>query len=145
MADEIKSNLEPIEDKDLDLKRKFAGESGEAETLEKPSTPEAIPERKEGAVEKEEAYSNILAKVKTQTPPADDAQVAGDAQIAHAQKDPETKINTLVNLAMQKGVVHAVKVAKHLEDNYALDEFHDRLLADELHDALVKNGLIKEI
>ena len=46
---------------------------------------------------------------------------------------------------MQKGVVHAVKVARHLEDNYALDEFHDRMLADELHEALIKKGLIEEV
>ena len=153
MADEKKSNLEPIEDADLDLKRKFTGGGGEPQTFEKPSAAEtipetdreAVPERKEGAAEKDAAYSNILAKVKTQAPPVDEVQVKQDAQIAHAEKDPETKIATLVNLAMHKGVVHAVKVAKHLEDNYALDEFHDRLLAEELHDALVKKGLIEEI
>jgi len=36
-------------------------------------------------------------------------------------------------------------VARHLQDNYALDEFHDRLLAQEFHDALIKKGLIEEI
>ena len=44
-----------------------------------------------------------------------------------------------------QGVIHAVKVARHLDDNYAMDEFHDRLMAEELHDALVKKGLIKEL
>jgi hypothetical protein len=32
-----------------------------------------------------------------------------------------------------------------MEDNYVLDTFHDRLLADELHDAFVKKGIIKEL
>jgi hypothetical protein len=41
--------------------------------------------------------------------------------------------------------LHAVKVARHLEDDYVLDTFHDKLLADELHDALLKKGLIEEI
>lgn len=149
MPDEKKSNLEPIEESDLDLKRKFSGESGEAGTFEKSSAPEAVPEtaseRKEGAAEKDAAYSNILAKVKTQATLTDDTQIKKDAEETYAQDDLETKINTLVNLAEQKGVVHAVKVAKHMEDNFTLDEFHDRLLADELHDALVKKGLIKEI
>jgi hypothetical protein len=48
-------------------------------------------------------------------------------------------------LAEAKGVVHAVKVAQHLEDNYLLDELHDRLLATDLHDALVKKGMITEV
>ena len=32
-----------------------------------------------------------------------------------------------------------------MEDNYTLDEFHDRLLGEELHKALVDKGIIKEI
>lgn len=145
MVDEIKSNLEPIEEKDLDLKKKFLAGSGEIKEVEKKANPEVFVERKEGAAEKEAAYSNILSKVKTQVPPSDAASVAGDAEKANAETDSEAKINHLVNLALQKGVAHAVKVARHLEDNYTLDEFHDRMLADELHDALLKKGLIEEL
>jgi hypothetical protein len=32
-----------------------------------------------------------------------------------------------------------------MQDNYVLDTFHDRMLADDLHDALVKKGMIKEL
>ena len=143
-------NLEPIEDKDLDLKNKFAGsmekapEEKNAPSVENAPAPENAPERKEGVAEKEEAYSKILSKVKVAKPPSDDS-VSTDAQDANSAQSAEAKVEKLVNLAMQKGVVHAVKVARHLEDNYVLDEFHDRLLADELHDALLKKGLIKEI
>jgi hypothetical protein len=49
-----------------------------------------------------------------------------------------------VDIALEKGVIHAVNVAKHLEDNYVLDMFHDKLLSDELHEALMKKGLIEE-
>lgn len=146
------SNLEPIEDADLDLKNKFAGGAESISIGEKTIetakenilSPEIKSERKEGAAEKEAAYSKILSKVKTHTAPSDDA-ISTDAQDASAEEGAEAKIDKLVKLALNKGVVHAVKVARHLDDNYALDEFHDRLLADEFHDALVKKGLIKEL
>jgi hypothetical protein len=149
------SNLEPIDDADLDLKDKFTGGAEkEAPVLggienKKESAPvilDKTPEiRQEGAVEKENAYAKILSKVKTQAVPADDAAVATDAHAVGSADSEEAKIETLIKLATTKGVVHAVKVARHWEDNYALDEFHDRLLVDSLHDALLKQGLIKEL
>ena len=74
-----------------------------------------------------------------------DTDVATDAATTNSGIDAESKITNLVQLAETKGIPHAVKVARHMEDNYTLDEFHDRLLGEELHDALVKNGMIKEI
>ena len=147
------SNLEPIEDSDLDLKKKFAEGGAPPPKMEAPQIerkmpnlafPEAVPERKEGAAEKDATYSKILAKVKTPIAPVH-TSVAEDAQAASTATGVEGKIEKLIQLAQQKGVIHAVKVARHLDDNYALDEFHDRLLAEELHDALVKKGLIREI
>lgn len=147
------SNLEPIEDKDLDLKNKFiedAEKTNKADgAVEKESAPfilEKSPEAgKEGAVEKEQAYTKILSKVQATAQPADDGQIMADARELSEAEGEEAKIETLVKMAITKGVPHAVKAARHLEDNYALDEFHDRLLADELHDALLKKGLIKEV
>jgi len=142
------SNLEPIEEKDLNLKDKFFEKpedvSSRDKSIEDPALPESVAERKEGEMEKDDSYSKILSKVKT-TQLADDQTVPIDAQSASVEETAERKVENLVQLAMQKGVVHAVKVAKHLQDNYALDEFHDRLLADELHDSLIKNGLIENI
>ena len=148
MADEKKSILEPIDEKDLELKRKFTGELLEKKDIIKVNTTEASKEKSEqieGAVEKDQAYSKILGKVKGQSQPADESSIQEDARIANEGIDIESKINNLVNLATQKGVFHAVKVAQHLEDNYVLDELHDRLLADELHDELVKKGLINAL
>lgn len=153
MADDLKSNLEPVEDADLNLKNKFLGNAEKIAAGAKKETGKKVeslmfgekaPERKEGAAEKEAAYSRILSKVKTPTASADDS-IAGDAKSTSAERSAEAKIERLVQLATQKGVIHAVKVARHLDDNYALDEFHDRLMAEELHDALVKKGLIKEL
>lgn len=146
------SNLEPIEEKDLDLKHKFIeevpGPNGEEKQGAVESNKEFVLEqkeaRKEGAVEKEDSYSKIISKVQT-AHPSDDQAIPNDAKSISAEQDAEIKIEKLIQLATHKGVVHAVKVAKHMEDNYTLDEFHDRLLADELHDALVKKGLIREL
>lgn len=149
MVDEIKSNLEPIEDGDLNLKEKFTGAGGTESLPEEKK--EAIfpvekqPERKEGAVEKEDTYSKILSKIPPQSQKAQIGDVAEDAEGANTGIDAENKVDNLVKIAQAKGIPYAVKVARHMEDNYALDEFHDRLLSEELHSALVKGGLIKEI
>ena len=157
MPDATKPNLEPIEEDDLNLKEKFlgetkpekaaspkeAGKSG-VEVIPVPEKSLERPERKEGAAEKDETYAKIISQVTAVTPVQDD-QVVSDAHSASKEQDAESRINNLVSLAETKGVAHAVKVARHLEDNYVLDEFHDKLLASELHDELIKKGLIKEI
>ncbi len=152
MVDEIKSNLEPIEESDLNLENKFVKGGAGTEKAEGVDMPENIPEtapapevpeRKEGAMEKDSAYAKILAKIKSTATAARD-DVASDAKTAGEETDYESKIVKLVEIAETKGVAHAVKVAQHLEDNYMLDELHDRLLAQDLHDALVKKGMIME-
>jgi hypothetical protein len=158
--------LEPIEEGDLDLKNKFIESSVSVEKLAVPSVPKTdpekisepeliitktsniaptpeTPERKEGRMEKDDTYAKILAKVQNPVA-AVQSDVSADAKIASDEMDYESKIIKLVEMAEAKGVVHAVKVAKHLEDNYLLDELHDRLLATDLHDALVKKGMITE-
>ncbi len=145
--------LEPIEEGDLDLKNKFLKGGVNLEKKEIPNLPKTesetapipeAPERKEGKMEKDDAYAKILAKAKS---PASAVQndVSADAKMASEGTDYENKIIKLVEIAETKGVVHAVKVAQHLEDNYLLDELHDRLLAVDLHDALVKKGVIFEL
>lgn len=153
--------LEPIDDKDLDLKNKLtedeskikrethSTESGQAPKKEEARVflAETPMKREAGLVEKDDAYAKILSKVqKTPVPnPVLPQAVTEDAHRTSQENSAEAKVDRLVHMAMDKGVAHAVNVAKHLDDNYTLDEFHDRLLADDLHDALVKKGLIKEI
>lgn len=146
--DPIKSNLEPIEEKDLDLEGKIKhGEAGFSAVKEnipfqkiEKETPQEI-----SAGEKDDAYNKILSKVQTQTDEDDDVAVANDAKTGAQKMDAESQVQHLIDIAQQKGVVHAVRVAQHMEDNYVLDTFHDKMLAEELHDALVKKGMIKEI
>lgn len=156
------SNLEPIEESDLDLKSKFFGkteslikneEKKEPAALEAKEivSPEFLEEKKEVAeersIEKEKTYSKILSRVKTSQSstdePADTVEV--DAKDTAETATAEAKIDKLVKLAMTKGIVHAVKVAKHMEDNYVLDEFHDKLMAEEFHNALLEKGIIQEL
>lgn len=148
MTDEIISNLEPIDENDLNLKEKFSGGEAKKEANVKEEVPQIVEkkiERKEGSAEKETAYAKILSKIPAQNQAVIADDVAGDADSANAGIDAESKINNLVKIAETKGIAHAVKVARHLEDNYTLDEFHDRLLSEELHKALVAKGIIKEI
>ena len=147
--DPMKSNLEPIEESDLDMEGKIKhGEAGFS--VKKENVPlydvEKEAPQEISAGEKDNAYNKILSKVQA---PSDDNtdqdEVANDAKEGAQKMDAETQIQHLIDIAQQKGVVHAVKVARHMEDNYILDTFHDKMLADELHDALVKKGMIKEI
>lgn len=153
------NNLEPIEEGDLNLKEKFSvgGEALPAEKIENnaPKIEKAVGieempksegsfERKEGQAEKEETYAKILSQATAPTL-STEKDISQDAEIAMREKDAQSKVNNLVSLAETKGMAHAVKVARHMEDNYVLDEFHDKLLSSELHDFLVKKGLIKEI
>ena len=144
--DPIKLNLEPLEDGDLgkETESDREGKSGtEAEVfkVEKESAKE------KGGAEKDDAYSQIMSKLQSvgaQSHLASD-DLSGDAEIVLRETDADSQITNLVDIAMNKGVVHAVKVAKHLEDNYILDSFHDKLMAEELHDALVKKGLLRDV
>jgi len=142
------SNLEPIDEKDLNLAEKFKGGVVEKEGAEDiPIQTEKEKPAEKTAAEKEDSYAKILARVKQPAAgavPADE-EVKEDAGKVYQKTDADSQIQHLVDIAMAKGVVHAVKVARHMEDNYVLDMFHDKLLADELHDALFKKGLIREI
>ncbi|MDP1884637.1 MAG: hypothetical protein Q8L10_04700 [Candidatus Moranbacteria bacterium] len=143
--------LEPIEEKDLDMKSKFIESGQPMDNTGQPEQPddafaaERNIERQEGAVEKDDTYTKIVSKIKTQSPPTDDADVKKDADELGKEMDADSRINNLVDIAMQKGVVHAVKVAQRINDNYILDGLHDRLMLEEFHDALMEKGLIEEL
>lgn len=138
-------NLEPIEENDLNLEKKLGVVSAENKPEGNIAKIEKEVPKEVSSAEKDSSYDKILSKIKTTSQPSDDGVVKDDAIEVYGKVDNESQIQHLVDIALTKGVVHAVKVAKHLEDNYVLDMLHDRLLADELHDALVKKGLIKEM
>lgn len=83
-----------------------------------------------------------LASSPIQTNASDDTAVKFDADSIRHMEDAEGRVQKLLDLALLKGVTHAVSVAEHI-DAYTLDRTHDRL-ADELSDELRKRGLLKE-
>jgi hypothetical protein len=159
---------EPIEQKDLDLAKKFAAEAEsvpggsevntEMERKEIIPTPEMLRESQiETSVES--AEEKVSEKIETarqaigaqQAAPA--ANVANDAQTVSGIQEFEKKVEKLVEIAVQKGPEHAIRVAQHMDknkdlaqaDNYTLDEIHDRLMEEELRAQLIQKGLLKEL
>ena len=65
----------------------------------------------------------------------------------------EKKVEKLVEIAVQKGPEHAIRVAQHMDkekdpaqaDTYTLDEIHDRLMEEGLRAQLLQKGLLKEL
>jgi len=58
--------------------------------------------------------------------------------------DKEHQVKVLTDLAFQKGLSFAIKVARSLDNDYVLDEFHSTLV-DELYKALVEKGKLKKL
>lgn len=105
--------------------------------------PEAVSlMEKEQAVEqvseqKSERMGELLKKIDTHTASLQATtqnQVKDDAA-SLSSVDEEERITKLLALADTKGVVHAVSVARTLEDFYALDVFRDTLI-ERLHEKL---------
>lgn len=144
------NNLEPIEEGDGSLAKKFGhvekGDFGKAKEIkeEKLADQEKEKPREISSAEKDSSYGKILSKIKKKKTSSKKVKrdVAQDAGEVFSKTDAKSQVQHLVDLATTGDVVHAVKVARHLEDNYVLDMFHDRLLSDELHDALLEKGLI---
>jgi hypothetical protein len=157
---------EPIEKEDLDLRKKLSGvdsdivkpEPKEAQEQEKEISVEPETREKEnisidreiGSEAQEEKVSEKIEtarKTLSTQKPATAMNVADDAKAVSQIDEYEKKVDKLVELALQKGPEHAIKVAEHLDanDNYTLDELHDRMITDDLRNQLLQKGLLKEL
>lgn len=160
---------EPIEQKDLDLAKKIKEanidiEKNVANDVEKKETilaPE-ISGEVQSETSAEVLEEKVSEKIETarQTIGAQQAApavplggIANDAQTVSGIQEFEKKVEKLVEIAVQKGPEHAIRVAQHMDkgknssqaDNYTLDEIHDRLMEDELRSQLIQKGLLKEL
>ncbi len=90
---------------------------------------------------KSERFAQILSKVKTHGSATTDDEVTTDAESIGAAEAAEQKVHKLIELAQVKGVAHAVRVAKRMNDLYVLDTMHDEM-ADQLYEGLLTKGLI---
>ena len=73
--------------------------------------------------------------------------IADDAKTVAGISEYEKKVEKLVELALERGPEHAIKVARHMDanDNYTLDELHDKMIEDDLRKQLIQKGLLKEL
>ena len=103
----------------------------EKSLVEKEQVVEQAPEQKN------ERVGELLQKIDTHTASLQATtqnQVKEDAA-SLSLIDEEERVTRLLSLADTKGVVHAVSVARTLEDFYALDVFRDTLI-ERLHEKL---------
>ncbi|MFH0929717.1 MAG: hypothetical protein V1814_00505 [Candidatus Moraniibacteriota bacterium] len=157
---------EPIEQKDLDLVKKIKEVNIDAEksVLSDVEKKEVVPipdisKELQSETSVESPEEKVSEKIETarqmigsqQAAPA--ANVANDAQTVSGIQEFEKKVEKLVEIAVQKGPEHAIRVAQHMDkgkdssqaDNYTLDEIHDRLVEEELRSQLMQKGLLKEL
>ncbi|MDD5083770.1 MAG: hypothetical protein PHT88_02415 [Candidatus Moranbacteria bacterium] len=140
MPEEKNAYTEPIEGSAAKERHVLEGMSGN--TLENIGTPEFSAEKvTDVKSESEILYQRILTALPS-TGAHDDA-IHQDADKVALQTDADSKVAQLVDLAVAKGVVHAVKVARRLNDFYVLDQMHDDL-ANKFYESLKQNGLIAE-
>lgn len=141
MAEEKVAHLEPTEESST--RDALMAEHKQEGFIESPVVPESQAERKvELKNENETLYQKILSSV-SGTSPQIDGDVDSDAQKIILKTDADSKVSQLVDLATTKGVAYAVKVARHLDDFYVLDQLHDDL-ANKLYESLKEKGLISE-
>jgi len=89
-----------------------------------------------------EVVKERISQVKVSTkPPA--PQIAKKAKEIGVESK-ERQIQLLIDLVFQKGVEHAIEVARRLDNPYLLDELHDSLV-DKLYKKLVEEGKLKKI
>lgn len=164
---------EPIEKEDLDLKSKLTGsgmneiqkpekelakeeKTPQVKTPEEKETKPSAPEGEAGAESREEKIGEKIEtarKAIQAQKPAAEASVSDDAGTVSQIAEHEKKVEKLVELALQKGPEHAIRVAQHMDkgkaasetDNYTLDEIHDRFLEEDLRSQLIQKGLLKNI
>lgn len=92
--------------------------------------------------EKDSTYNKILSQVPNKDGGENDEAKSDAEIIIQKEMDAQSNIQHLVDLAVSKGVVHAVKVARHMDDNYILDMMHDKMISDDFHKVLVEKNLI---
>lgn len=134
-------DLEPIEDVPVPSK-----DTALAGSVERVSVQEVgVEEEKTPEVAKENSYEKILerASARSQVTPATASTAIRDDVVVVGSVDEESRIQKLINIAMEKGPEHAFRVAVELDDMYALDMLHDRL-SHQLYEELVTKGLLKE-
>ncbi|MEA3292896.1 MAG: hypothetical protein U9P88_00210 [Patescibacteria group bacterium] len=109
-------------------------------------------EKKKELIEKEKIKSGIEFKKnnkretvqkKENAPTSSPTKI--NQQIKKLKKlDRQNQVKKLCDLSFQNSLDFVIKIAKGLDNDYVLDEFHDTLV-DKLREKLIKSGKLKEL
>ena len=144
MAEEkIKENLTEINEADLNKSAEGFGNgvnSSGAENITKQELYKKEEQRVEQAIEKTgEKLKQGVPTTQTDEDNGEDVQVQAKEI---AKLDANDQVNHLVQIAETKNPYLALRIAKHLNDNYVLDELHSDLTEDKMRELFVKKGLL---
>ena len=59
-----------------------------------------------------------------------------------AKLDADDQVNHLIKIAERKNPYLALRIAKHLNDNYVLDELHSDLTEDRMRELFINKGFL---
>ncbi len=130
----------PLEEEILELERKIEQKKHELEKVK----------RIEGAVEKisEKTPAVTAPAISAVTAPA----ISREEELTEEEKKSiqeiknlprQKQLETLINIALWRGLSQSIKIARSLNNAYILDEFHDTLI-DKLYKELLSRGQLKE-
>lgn len=147
MATQSYNLVEPIDNLESDKKDQILQGGVEVLTEEEKFTPESIVSREiEPSFEKEkQPYENFLEQTKKQiTSQTEVIPDTSKTQILDSlvQDDSPTRINKLIAVAQEQGIVNAFELALKYDDLYTIDKLHDAL-AGHLYEELVSKGILK--
>jgi hypothetical protein len=111
---------------------------GVIERAESEKTPEETGEQK----------AHQLAEILSQARPSLGASSASgsatdDARNLSLLADVESQVTRLLDLAINKGIPHAVHVAEKMKSYYLLDRMHDEMI-EKFYQGLAEKGLVKK-
>jgi hypothetical protein len=91
----------------------------------------------------------VEKKIKRRTIVAEDKENKSQEKRLHSYAEDiskmtntDSQIESLLKLATEKNPITAIKVARHLDENYVLDKFHDKLMEEEIRKVLIEKGLL---
>jgi len=135
--------MNPLENKQI--KHESTGDALEIATLktrlaqlEYRQTPEKTELSKETVIRQE---IKDYIKEAQEISPVNSPRTTRDEAKEIAQFEPSQQLGALIDIALQKGMSHAVSVAKDLNNPAILDELHDTLV-DQYYDKLLLNKML---
>ena len=104
-----------------------------------------IIESKEGQISLNDRIKNAFPEKTKNVAAKNDGHgvIANHLQEIASLESAEDQIHRIIEIAQTKGPQEALKIARHLQNNFVLDESYGGMLEDTVHQKLVEQGLIK--